>query len=411
MDETLISRIQIFSSLQPEEVRLLLDNLRLVEIPAGELLFLEGDRGDRFYVILEGRLEIIKALGTSEERLLNVRGTGEYIGEMSLLDPDGLRTASVRSATPVRLLEMTRANFHSLLNERPMIAYEMARALSRRLRDSDNATIRDLQEKNRLLNRALEDLRAAQAQIIEKEKLERELQVAREIQESMLPRSLPTLPGYDFGARMDPARAVGGDFFDFIPLGPSRLGIAIGDVSDKGVPAAIFMAMTRSLMRAEAGRSGSPREALEGINRHLIGMNEAGMFVTILYGILDTATRQFSYARAGHTVPIVCGRQGAVWLPPWEAGQPVGVLPDPALDEQAVQLFPGDVMLLYTDGMTDGTDPSGELFGMERLEKAVAGFCHARAQTVCDRLAESVTTYQQGRPLDDDMTMVAVRVL
>ncbi len=410
MDEALISQIPIFSSLQPGEIKLLLGNLRPVEIPAGQLLFLEGDRGDRFYIILEGRLEIIKALGTSEERLLNVRESGEYIGEMSLLDPDGTRTASVRCSTPSRLLEMTRADFDLLLEERPVIACEMARALSRRLRDTDNATIRDLQEKNQQLHRALEDLKAAQAQIIQKEKLERELQVAREIQMSMVPRRLPVFPGYNFGARMDPARAVGGDFFDFVPLDQSRLGIAIGDVSDKGVPAAIFMAMTRSVMRAEARSAAFPREALEGVNRHLTEMNDAGMFVTILYGILDRVTHEFTYARAGHTVPMVCKRQGSVSVLPWSVGQPLGVLSDPAIDEQTVRLSPGDVLLIYTDGMTDATEPSEELFGMDRLQDALARCCQTPAQALCDHLVETVVSYQQGRPQDDDMTVVAVQV-
>ena len=152
-------------------------------------------------------------------------------------------------------------------------------------------------------------LKAAQAQIIEKEKLEQELRTARRIQQSILPMELPRLPGYDFGATILSARTVGGDLYDFIPLGEGRLGIAVGDVSDKSVPAAIFMALTRSLLRAEATRSvvrpPSPRQALQRVNKLLLDMNDAGMFVTLLYGILDGPRRTFSYPRAGHELPLI----------------------------------------------------------------------------------------------------------
>src|SRR5207302_6921336 len=135
--------------------------------------------------------------------------------------------------------------------------------------EAENRTIRDLQEKNLQLTQAYERLKLAQAQLIEKEKIEKELEVARGIQESMVPRKLPQLPGFDFGARMLPARAVGGDFFDFIPLNDGALGIVIGDVSDKGVPAALFMALTSNLLRAEAQRGSSVSDALLHVHRQL----------------------------------------------------------------------------------------------------------------------------------------------
>src|SRR5262249_36384695 len=158
------------------------------------------------------------------------------------------------------------------------------RSLSARLREADNATICELREKNRQLSEAYQSLQAAQAQLIEKEALERELQVARDIQEQMLPRALPAPPGFEVGARMVPARIVSGDFFDCIPLGPATAGIVVGDVCGKGVPAALYMALTRSLLRAEVSRNVSARAALQRVNRLLCEMNDTGMFVTLLYG-------------------------------------------------------------------------------------------------------------------------------
>jgi serine phosphatase RsbU (regulator of sigma subunit) len=398
----------LFASLPLKEAEHLISTLHRIQLPQRSILFHEGEPGECFYIVLEGRLDVIKALGTPEERLLRELGPGDTFGEMSLLQPRRVRTASVRSRTPSTLLEMGREAFESLLRQRPSMVYELARRLSERLRDSDSATIRDLQEKNRQLSEAYLELQAAQEKIIEKEKLEHELQVARKIQMSILPRSLPHLSEFEFGARVVPARAVGGDFFDFIVLGPDRVGIAIGDVSDKGVPAAIFMAMTRSLVRAEAKRSQSPREVLEEVNRHLLGMNDAGMFVTMLYGVLDREKRAFSYARAGQTLPLFCGPQGSVAVPSCRQGQPLGILPNPAIDEQTLTLPPGSTFLIYTDGITEAMNDRWECFGSGRLHDALR--CHWRISpcALCDSLIEAVTEHQQAALPHDDIALVVV---
>jgi len=410
MDRMIISSIPLFSSLPPVELETLATCLHQLDVCENTVLVKEGERGDRFYVIIQGEVEVIKALGTSDERVMSKLGPGDSIGEMSLLDRDGLRVASVRTVCPVKILEMTRADFDALLQRRPSVAYEIARSLSLRLRDSDNATIRDLQEKNRELAEAYHNLQAAQAQIIEKETLERELQVAREIQESILPRSLPSLAGFDFGARMAPAKAVGGDLFDFILLDEDNLGIAIGDVSGKGVPAAIFMAMTRSLMRAEARRNSSPLDALKGVNRHMMDMNDAGMFVTMLYGVLNRRTRIFEYVRAGHDLPILCRLNGEMIPFEIDEGQPLGVFPDPTLDQQSVVLSVGGTLVIYTDGVTEAMNEAGELFGLKRLHHAVREHCRGSAQTTCDGIMKAVMDYKGNLPQHDDITLVAVRV-
>ena len=409
MNDPILSRVPLFATLPASEIKHLQKALRRSEIPANSILFHEGERGDRFYIVLDGQVEIVQALGTADERLAGVRGPGEYFGEMSLLNRDALRTMSVRARTPVQLLEMARADFDGLLHRRPVFAYAMACVLSARLHESSSATIRDLREKNRQLAQANEELKAAQAQIIEKEKLEHELQLAREIQESILPRSLPQLGGFNFGARMAPARSVGGDCFDFIGLGGDSLGIVVGDVSGKGIPAAIFMALARSLLRAEGSRAASPREALQNVNRHLLDMNEAEMFVTVLYGVLNRGTREFRFVRAGHDMPIVVdGRGEAVTLPPGR-GQPLGVIPEPAFDEQRLIILPGSTLLIYTDGVTDALNPQGAFFGLERLQEAVRANRQASAQALCDRLLQAVIEHQGVAPQHDDVTLVAVQ--
>lgn len=409
MIQKLLKQIPLFAALESEELAQVQKSLSDVTVAPGETLFNEGEVGDRFYIVVEGQVEVVKAIGSTEERLLGAKGPGGYLGEMSLFEPDGRRTASVRSEGGAHLLEMTRNGFESLLSDHPSIAYEIARALSALLRNADNSAIRDLKAKNRQLSEAYAELQAAQAQIIEKEKLEHELQVAREIQLSILPTELPTMEGYDFGASIVPAKAVGGDFYDFIQLDGDRMGIAIGDVSDKGVPAAIFMAMTRSLMRSEAKIATNPKQALEGVNRHLVEMNNAGMFVTVLYGVLDRRDRSFTYARAGHCLPIAFEDDGEIAMPACTRGQPIGVFDFPEIDEQRMLLPPASTLLLYTDGLTDAENASGQFFGLENLNKALKSATVATAQETCTYLLDTVEAFEAGTPPTDDLTLVVVK--
>ncbi len=409
MNNRTFGRIPLFATLADDEIRHLLMSMKRGTVDEGTLLIREGDRGDCFYLIGEGQVEVIKALGTQDERLLSVLGPGDSFGEMSLLDPDGLRAASVRAKTLVNFYEMTHADFNALLEQRPAIAFQIARALSQRLRASDNAAIRDLHAKNRQLAQAYLELQQAQAQLIEKEKLEREMQLAREVQQSMLPRSLPQLPGFDFGAVMVPACAVGGDFFDFISMGPDILGIAVGDVSGKGVPAAIFMAMTRSLIRSEARSVCSPRKVLEGVNKTLLDMNGEGMFVTLLFGVLNRITREFSYIRAGHPPPIRCDNGSPATELSKATGQPLGIIDEPVFNEQSIFLHPGSMLLVYTDGITEAKNTQGEFFGVAKLLKTMSKYHNCLAQNVADSLMQAVTGYQGGTAQYDDVTIVVTR--
>lgn len=401
-----ISFVPLFASLPAVAQQEIAALLRPISVAPGAILIREGDPGDSFCVVLDGEIEVIKALGTEDERLLRVQGRGSFVGEMSLFERSGRRTATVRAKTAVTVATLTLADFDALLHRQPVLGYELVRVMSLRLRDADNATIHDLHQKNQQLEQAYAALQAAQAQLVDKAKLEHELQMARSIQQSILPQQLPSLSGYDFGAVMSPAQAVGGDFYDFIPLGSGSLGIVVADISDKGLPAAIFMALTRSLVRAEALRGVFPAEVLRRVNRHLLDMNDAGMFVTVLYGILHARTGQFLYARAGHELPIVVGPTGEVLAVAAESGQILGLLPDPTLDEEAISLPKGGKLVLYTDGVTDAMDGDGEAFGRERLNAIVARHAGASAQAVCDLMMEAVLAHEGAAAQFDDFTMV-----
>jgi serine phosphatase RsbU (regulator of sigma subunit) len=410
IDASLLKRIFLFSALPEAERAQISEALHLVEYPAKAIICCEGEPGDRMFWILSGEVEVIKALGAPGERVFGTISAGDYVGEMALLELHGRRTATVRAAAPVTLLEMTRTDFDSLLARWPKLAMDMLRELSLRLRDTQSATIRDLQEKNIQLAEAYRELQAAQAQIIEKERLERELQVAQQIQMSMLPDALPETRGFEFGARILPARAIGGDLYDFIPLVElDTIGVLIGDVSDKGVPAALFMALTRSLLRVEATRGSSPAEVLEQVNHHLLEMNKSSMFVTMLYGILAPETGEFVYARAGHEVPILVRPDGKIQPIKHDAGQLIGIFSQPLLDEQCVAIPKGGALLLYTDGATDASRAPNDFFGSERLEAVLQKHREGTAQEICDKVFAEILQFQGAAPQIDDITLVVIR--
>ncbi len=407
--EVRLSQVPLFASLPPAELAHLAGTLRPVALEPGVVIMTEGAVGQHFYVVLEGQLEVVKALGAEAERFVGLRGPGEFLGELSLLSGSGLRTATVRARTAARVLEMTRADFDALLHRYPLLAYEMVRVLGARLTAAQERAVADLLEKHHQLEAAYTALQAAQAQVIEKEKLERELELARDIQMSILPRTLPEAPGYRFGALMRPARLVGGDLFDFVPLEGQRLGLVVGDVSGKGVPAAIFMAQARALLRAEASRGAPPREVLECANRHLLGMNDAGLFVTVLYGVLDFAAGCLHYARAGHERPLVVSAAGQIEPARRARGQPLGVFDDAVLDEQTVDLPPGSALLLYTDGATDARDAAGEAFGQARLGQALVAAVAGRAPRLCAAVLQAVLAHQGASEQHDDITLLTVQ--
>lgn len=406
--EELLARVPLFAELPRTEIAHLAATLHTVSAPDGTVLFHEGDWGEHFYIVQEGTVEVIKEMGTPDERLLDVSEPGEFLGEMSLLNRDGRRTASVRTRGAARLWEMSRAEFDELLRRQPLLVYQMTRVLSERLTNAHNKAMRDLQDKNRRLTIAYEELQAAQGQLIEKERLERELQVAHDIQMSILPRSLPRMAGFDFGARIVPARAVGGDLYDFIDFGEDALGVVVGDVSDKGVPAAIFMAQSHALLRAGAQANLPPRETLERVNAHLLEMNAEGLFVTVLYGILDRTSREFRYARGGHELPLMVNAEGEVSTLPHATGQPLGLLDNVMIDEQRVVIPVGGTLLIYTDGVTDMLNPETEAFGIERLRAALKSDAGMMAQPLCEELLETIRLFQDSAPPHDDVALVAI---
>ena len=393
-----------------EQIAAVTGSLEQVTFSSGTIFVREGAPGDCAYILLAGTVEVIKALGTTDERSFGLRGPGDTIGEMSLLDPDEPRSASVRTVTAVEALVITRDDLESLLLQFPQVSLQLLRNFSRRLRTSENATIRDLQEKNSRLNQAYLELKAAQQKIVEQEVLAHELAQAKRIQLRMLPATLPSYGGADIGAAIRAARSVGGDLYEVFNLGPDRLGLAIGDVSGKGMPAALYMALVSSLLRAEAGQDATPETVVRRVNKHLCERDMDDMFVTLLYCELDLRTRCLHTVRAGHEHPLLWA--GSQLVPQAVTGRamPLGIVADPRLEIQDIILPPATTYILYTDGVTDAIDEDSRPFGRARLIETVARNLHLGAQALCETVVNTVLAYHGIMPQFDDVTLLVLKL-
>jgi serine phosphatase RsbU (regulator of sigma subunit) len=237
---------------------------------------------------------------------------------------------------------------------------------------------------------------------------EEEMQIARQTQLSILPIRLPRHTGYDFGSLIMPARAMGGDFYDFIQLGNNQLCIVIGDASDKGLPAALLMALTVSLLRTETGRTENPLHIIRNVNRYLLNMNFAS-FVTLLYSVLDCANGALTYSRAGHILPIILDGQGQFVNVTMSEGQPLGLFEDVKIDRQRITIPRGGLALLHSDGLNEAADGQGVEFGFERIKDELLACRHESARTICDRLWTAVQNYSGDMAEQDDFTALVIK--
>ena len=241
---------------------------------------------------------------------------------------------------------------------------------------------------------------------IERERLEQEMRVATLIQQQFLPRVLPALPQWQIAAYYGPARAVGGDFYDFIEMPGGRIGIAVGDVTDKGVPAALVMARTHSTLRAEASRSDSPGVILARANELLVPEMPPRMFVTCLFAILEPSTGKIVLANAGHNLPYIRTDDGVIELR--ATGMPLGLMPGIVYEETEGVIAPGSNVLLYSDGLVEAHDPTNQMYGFPRLRQELA--VDDAGSELLDRLLDTLHRFTgPGWEQEDDITLVTLR--
>jgi serine phosphatase RsbU (regulator of sigma subunit) len=261
--------------------------------------------------------------------------------------------------------------------------------------------------------RALE--RKSQAQAVAHGEVTREMAQAKRIQASFLPEQMPELPGWSMAARLEPARATSGDFYDWIPLLDGRIGIVTADVADKGAGAALFMASSRTLLRAYADEfSGEPERVIALANRRILADTHAGLFVTVFFAVLDPATGVLVYTNAGHNPPFLARGGSGEIQPLQRTGMPLGVLEEASWERGTAQMEPGDVLVIYTDGLTEAQNAAGEYFGEAGLRASLKTILQ---KTTCESpesgevlaaLLGDIHRFVGDRPLADDLTMVVL---
>jgi len=247
----------------------------------------------------------------------------------------------------------------------------------------------------------------------EKKRLDHDLEIARDIQRILLPSEAPAIDGFQISGINVPARQVSGDYFDYIEVDDVRLGVAIADVSGKGVPASLIMAICRSVLRAEAARNPSPADVLRKVNRQLYPDIKEDMFISMAYLILDHQRNGVTLARAGHDAPLLYQRRSEIVAPVKSPGMVVGIDSGSVFDrltvDFAVSLERDDCLVLYTDGVTEALNTEGDEFGVDRLMQSVRSSAKDSAQAIVKKIIEDVRDFTGLAPQNDDMTLIAIR--
>lgn len=237
-----------------------------------------------------------------------------------------------------------------------------------------------------------------------------ELEIAHEIQESFLPNEMPHLDGYDIYAVNIPAKEVGGDFYDFIPINEGKMGVTIADVSGKSVPAALFMAVSRTILRAKAMGNSNAVEVIRDANKLLSEDSNTGMFVTLFYAILDLKNKTMEYVNAGHNPPVMFIRETGLMDCLKAKGIALGAIDTIELEEKTISLESGDVIVFYTDGVTEAQNNNGDFFGEKRLYKLIKSNFDLTAEEMVNKIKESVISFSENQSQFDDITLMVIKV-
>lgn len=415
-----LRQLTLFKGFSITELERLAAAITERRMAAGDVLFLQNDEGHESFIILEGELEVITYLDGTEMRL-QVRQAGDIIGEMALID-NSPRSATVRAMTDSSVAVFGQEAFYTLLNNNAPLAVEMLRRGTSSLRNTSQRMIAGLEAKNAELSKAYRDLKAAQEELIFLNRIQEEMTVARRIQKQFLPGKLPKIPGWQLAALNRGAQAVGGDFFDCIELPGNRLGLVVADACGKGVPAALFVALTRSLLRAasqspwvfQGNFLTNPNDVLTGAlwftNDYIAREHgESNMFITLFYGVLEPHTGILHYVNAGHNPPLVISDDGECVRELESYNLPLGIIETEAYNPAEITLGPGELFIGFSDGITEAMNPAGEPYDDWRLLAEVRNHLYETATDMVAAIEKSVDTFAAGAPQADDMTLLIIK--
>jgi serine phosphatase RsbU (regulator of sigma subunit) len=349
---------------------------------AGTVIFQPGDFSDMMYVVVAGEL-LFTLYGNEVDRM----SAGDLFGEMGMVE-NRPRNGRVTAVTDCTLILIDRLRFATLVRQHPGFVTRVMTVISARLHRRTEGEVKRLA-------------------------LERELAIGRQMQLSLLPQHTPQIRGWEFATYYQSAWQVGGDFYDFIARDndPDKLCLVIADVTGKGVPAALYMAVARTMMRAETQKDQSAARVLQRVNELIISDNRSPLFLSAFYAVLDVESGLLQYANAGHNAPL-CLRQATGEIEELTTqGYLLGAFSHVSFNEAETTLAIGDVLLLYTDGVNEARDADGRFFGEERLKTAVTNAGDRHAEGIVEAIVTAVASFIGEMAQADDLTiLVAKRV-
>ena len=404
--------VSLFAGLDQVTTALVVEHLTEETVPSGQVIFEDKSHGDTLYIVKSGRVQVSRILDNGQEHVLAELGPDEFFGEMALLN-EQLRSAQVAASAPTCLLAMSRRGFNDLIEHHPVVALNFLKVVSARLRERNQLQedlLQELASKNDELEQALTKLRAAMKTVQEHERVKRDLEIAHDIQQQMLPATFPQLPELQLHAMTVPSRGVGGDLYDTVCLHPQRLGLLLGDVSGKGIPAAMQMARIMGEFRACVNHQAEPEAVLQVLNELLCQRNtQRTSFVTIQYLLLDLAQRHMRFICAGHPPILLCHADGQIERLGTLPNLPLGIDDTFAYQQEEYWLQPGDRLLLYSDGAYELPNAQGEAFGLSRLADLFAAAPSSPKETV-DTIQGGLCAFNQEYTTHDDTTLMCLRL-
>lgn len=388
----LVQSHRLLREVPPKVLEMLTRGCQAVRLAPGEVLLSPGQENHTLYFLLSGRVQVHLDSRDSGNSFAVL--PGEVVGEMSIIE-DRPVSAWVVADQASELLGMPERVFWEEFVAIPHARRSLLQSLISRVRKTDSVLVKELERKARY------------------EHLQRELESAGKIQTSILPTVRPLFPlhsAVDTHAVIRPAREVGGDFFDAFALNEHRLYVAVGDVSGKGMPAALFMVRALTVLRMCLLREPNPAAILPAVNRLLCEANEECMFVSLAVGLLDTRTGKLIYLNGGHNPPLLATRHGPfeVWDPP--KGMLMGINPQAEFRSAELTLGEGDTLVLYTDGVSEAENAEGLQFGLDRMRVALSQAGPPYAVTsVTASLEQALTEFTGGVPQGDDITLLTLQ--
>lgn len=386
-----ISHVHLFAAIPYDVVERVLSDCTVQEVPAGTVLLEPGQANHAIHLLIAGRMRIHFDHKDSADYI--PIEAGGCFGELSIIDGQPV-SAFVVAEEHSRVLVIHESLFWNRLIPEPGVARNLLNTLSERMRLNRDMILERMKDKLAL------------------EHLQKELSIAHTIQLSMLPPGdslLPDCAEVLAYARMEPAKNIGGDFYDAFMVAPDRLFVAVGDVSGKGVPAALFMARTMTQMRMEAIRRRSPAAILEAVNRALCAGNDAGMFVTLFCGMLDITTGLFNYANAGHNPPLLLEADGTGDFLKIKKGLVAGIMEGSRYAADSRQFQPGETLLIYTDGVTEAMNSGDAFYSEARFLSLVRESDWHDPRSLIENVRADLAAFVQDAPQADDITLLAIR--